>query len=395
MQRIIWLLFLMVLAGVLAILARSSSGNVAIFLPPYRIDVSVNVAVALLVCSFAGLYLLLSLLGAARRLPERSRAYRAAKQQDQAMSGLAGAIKALLEGRFARAEQLAVRASKDSRIEGVAALVAARSASQLSEHQRADKWLAQARATGQVDAAADVVQTEALLDARAPGQALERVEQLHKRGARHVHTLRLKLRAASQLDQFEEVIKLTRRLEKHRALHSAIAAKTRADAYKGLFERLSSDAYGLTGLWQQIPTVEKTDPLIALYAANAFNQAQLGVQSKMLLEAALLHQWDPRLVQAYAQCPETSAQGRIAQAERWLDRHPQDPALLTTLGALCMQEQLWGKAQQYLERSLAIKPGVREHVLLATIAEQALETQQALEHYKAGALLAVDESLKN
>ena len=390
MQRIIWLLFLMVLAGVLAVLARSSSGNVAILLPPYRIDVSVNVAVALLALTFAGLYLLLSLLSAARRLPERSRAYRAAKQQDQAMASLAGSIKAFLEGRFARAEQLASRASNESRIEGVAALVAARAASQLAEHERADKWLMQARTTAQVDAAADVVQAEVLLEARAPTEALEHIERLHKRGARHVHTLRLKLRAASQLDQFEEIIKLTRRLEKHRALHSAIASKTRADAYKGLFERLASDAYGLTGLWQQIPTSEKTNPLIALYAANAFNKAQLGVQSKMLLEAALAQHWDTRLVQAYAQCLESSAQGRIAQAEQWLERHPQDPALLTTLGTLCIKDQLWGKAQQYLESSLAIQKGAQPHLLLATIAEQASDTQRALEHYKAAALLAVE-----
>jgi HemY protein len=388
MRRTIWILFLMAAAVLVALLARGSDGNVAVFLPPYRVDVSVNVALICLLAAFAAFYFALSLFGSARKLPERSRAYRAFKRQEQAVGGLAGAINALLEGRFARAEQLAGRATQESRIAGVASLIAARAASQMGERERTGKWLAQARATRQVDAAADVVQAEAMLDAREPALALQSVEQLHMRGARHVHTLRLKLRAATQLKRWEEVIRLTRQLEKHQALHETVAAKARADAYQALFERLSSDAYGLTALWQKIPAAEKTNPQVALYAAHAFNKAELGVQSKLVLEAALYAGWDERLIEAYAVCPETSAQGRIAQAERWLDRYPADAALLSTLGMLCMKDQLWGKAQQYLERSVAVKDSVRVHVLLAGLAEHSQADARALEHYKRAALLA-------
>ena len=40
-------------------------------------------------------------------------------------------------------------------------------------------------------------------------------------------------------------------------------------------------------------------------------------------------------------------------AEAWLVDHPQDPALLVALGQLCRHEQIWGKAEAYLQQALA------------------------------------------
>lgn len=39
-------------------------------------------------------------------------------------------------------------------------------------------------------------------------------------------------------------------------------------------------------------------------------------------------------------------------AESWLKQAPQDAQLLLCLGRLCLRNQLWGKAREYLEASL-------------------------------------------
>jgi HemY protein len=49
---------------------------------------------------------------------------------------------------------------------------------------------------------------------------------------------------------------------------------------------------------------------------------------------------------------------------------PRDGALLLTLGRLCRQQQLWGKARSYLEAALAIAPSRAAHVELAQLLEQ-------------------------
>ena len=45
-------------------------------------------------------------------------------------------------------------------------------------------------------------------------------------------------------------------------------------------------------------------------------------------------------------------------AEGWLKSRPADAELLLTLARLCMRERLWGKAREYYEASLRIKPTV-------------------------------------
>ena len=45
---------------------------------------------------------------------------------------------------------------------------------------------------------------------------------------------------------------------------------------------------------------------------------------------------------------------RTRKAESWLALAPNSAALAAGLGRLCAQQSLWGKSEQYLERSLAI-----------------------------------------
>jgi HemY protein len=80
--------------------------------------------------------------------------------------------------------------------------------------------------------------------------------------------------------------------------------------------------------------------------------------------------------------------GRIAHAEKWLHQHPRDEALLLTLGRLCREQQLWGKARSFLETSIAVRPTRAAHIDLAQLLDQLQESALAERHYRAAALLA-------
>ena len=79
---------------------------------------------------------------------------------------------------------------------------------------------------------------------------------------------------------------------------------------------------------------------------------------------------------------------KTPQVKRWLKRHPRDPQLLLSLGRLCVQSQLWGKAESYLDASLAILPGWEAHVELGRLAERIGRTDDANRHYRAAAELS-------
>ncbi len=80
----------------------------------------------------------------------------------------------------------------------------------------------------------------------------------------------------------------------------------------------------------------------------------------------------------------------IQNAETWQRQHPDDAELQFALGRLCLQQQLWGKAQAFLDAALKLAPTpafkADAHRALAQLFEQLGEPGRAAEHYRAGAL---------
>jgi HemY protein len=61
---------------------------------------------------------------------------------------------------------------------------------------------------------------------------------------------------------------------------------------------------------------------------------------------------------------------------------------LLTLGRLCVQRELWGKAQSYLEASLATRPTREAHITLAKLHERLGRPDEAARHFRASADLS-------
>ena len=79
---------------------------------------------------------------------------------------------------------------------------------------------------------------------------------------------------------------------------------------------------------------------------------------------------------------------QIERAENWLKTNPRDAVLLFVLGKLCTQQQLWGKAQSYLEASLSEEPTYSAHLALAQLQERLGNPDAALRHYRESLELA-------
>ena len=99
-------------------------------------------------------------------------------------------------------------------------------------------------------------------------------------------------------------------------------------------------------------------------------------------------EWDSELVGLYAECAGTEATRQIERAETWLKNNPRDAVLLLVLGKLCAQQELWGKAQSYLEASISVEPTYSAHLALAQLHERLGNPDAARRHYRASLELA-------
>src|SRR5690606_1663995 len=175
-------------------------------------------------------------------LPTRVREYRDRRRRETALASLRDGLFALFEGRFGRAERLARNALVDPSLAGVASLVAARAAHRMREVERRDRWLDSARDEPGAWHAQLVTSAELALDDERPQDALAAIDTLRAGGSRHLHAMRLSLRAYEQSEDWPALLQTLRELEKRDALPPAAIRGLKIRAYRALFSAPHADA---------------------------------------------------------------------------------------------------------------------------------------------------------
>ncbi|MBC7858915.1 MAG: heme biosynthesis protein HemY, partial [Burkholderiaceae bacterium] len=280
MRLFLWLLALMAAAIGIAVTARFNPGNVVLFYPPYRLDLSLNFFLVLQTALFVLLYMLVRAFRGTMGMPEKVAAYRRSKRERDSNKGLREALKALFEGRFGHAEKAALRAADLPENAGLAALIGARAAHRMRQGERRDLWLAKIGADSALKTARLMTVTELAVDEHRPEQALDAVRELNASGTRHIHALQWSLKAQQQAKNWPEVLRLVRSLDKHRALHPALSQRLRELAYDDLLSDRANDAESVQRVWSAIPPVDRVTPYVACRAAGAFSARGLHDQAR-------------------------------------------------------------------------------------------------------------------
>ncbi len=386
MRRIVWALLVVSAAVGLAMLMRFNHGNVAVLWPPYRIDVSANLAVLVLIVAFVVLHWLLVALSGAWRLPTRVREYRERRRRESAIASLRDGLLALFEGRFGRAERLAQGALADASLAGAASLVAARAAHRMHQAERRDRWLGSARDEPDAWHAQLMTSAELALEDQRPDDALAALETLRAGGSRHLHAMRLSLRAYEQSQDWNALLRTLAELQKRDALPEAVIRGLKIRAYRTLFAAAAADPGELNKRYASLAPADLAIDEVVEAAAAAFLRAGRPEQAARAIERVLEGRYAERLVELYAELDPVPARERLANAEHWRARYGDDAALLRTLGTLCTTQALWGKAEEFLLLAEHADPGPRAHLALARLYESTGRTDEASRRFRLAAL---------
>ncbi len=411
MRGLFWVLALFALATGLSLAARYNDGYVIFFVNPARIEMALSLFILLTVVLFVLLYFFIRAAAYTLGLPERVRAFRAARTKEKARHSLFDALLSSLEGRYARAEKSAAAAHASGEEPGLAALLAARAAHQLEHPGERDAWVERAMAATQPGAVSApgataqnrtsqlrklplqhailMTRAEFLAQQRRDAEALDVLAELNRSGARHIASQRLALKSMTRAGRWEDALKVAHRLEEHKALHPAVAAKTREAAYAALFA--SGDADDLRERLRRLPRADRRNAAIARHVSAGLVRAGLMREAQEVMETALDHEWDSALAAQLADCvleDERDITHQLERAERWQAAHPRDAGLLLSLGRLCARQKLWGKAQRVLEDAARAAPSRPVWLELAMLMEATGQIDAANRHYKAAAQTA-------
>lgn len=423
MRATLWLLALFGVAVAAALFAGNNQGTITLYWPPYRVDLSLNLVVLLLVGGFTTVYVALRALAALLELPHQARRWRVQQKERAMHHALLDALTHMLAGRFLRSRKSALASlSQESALQAagepvphgkqlraLAHLIAAESSHALQDRATRESHLQNAleeapvRGNGQEQELREGAQIRAArwsLDDRDPQVTLERLAALPQGAARRTLALRIKLKATRQARQTREALDTARLLGKHRAF-SAGAAQS---IVRGLATELIQSAHDpvqLAQIWTSLENTERNMPELAVQAAQRL--AHLGGDANQV-RAWLLPVWERmvdlpeglpeglalKLIRSLEDSLDTIDAGWLARIESAQQSNPRDARLQYLAGMACLKRQLWGKAQQLLAQASShlhdapLRASAWRH--LAELAEQRGDADAAAQAWKAAAL---------
>lgn len=391
MRGLFWVLALFGLAVAVALGARYNEGYVLLVFPPYRFEITLNLFLLGLLLLFFGFYGVLRALAVTFGLPQRVRQYRLQRQREKSGLVFQDAVRLLFEGRFGQALKKAGEAHAAGMAPGLSALIAARAAQRMREAEKQQGWMARAMTDDpRTEAATLMLEAEMMNDARRFDEALAALARLQDKQGRHIAALRLELRARQGAGDSDGVLKLARQLVKRDALPVEVIREITTQAHLANIARLAADQSRLIPYLRAMPQEERGQRVV-LAAAQALTAQGADAEAQKLIEALLDDGrddlWQSELLALYGRLAGGELTARIAKAEAWLIRQPDDAHLLIALGRMCLRQRLWGKAQSYLEASLAVAPTQAAHLELARLLDQLERTEEANKHYRASASL--------
>jgi HemY protein len=393
MKYLLWILLLFAAAAALTT-ASHNPAYVLLVYPPYRIELSLMLFIALLLCAFVFGYGLVRLILAATQLPMQVRKFRLERAQAKTRVLLEDALGAFFEGRYAAAEKAAAHAMELGETSALHPIIAARSAHELREYEKRDAYLSAAEGEPAGNATMRLMtKARFMLDQHDPHAALSILRELRDSGVKgHPGALALELKAQQQSGNWDEVLNTLEQLEVRKAIDVTAAAQLRQQAWLEKI-RQQEDQASLTACLKNMPADLKRSSKVAATAAHALIRHGGCALAQQLLAESLNAQWDGELVALFGDCQPGDGQPRdltnqIEQAEKWLGQHSDDAGLLLALGKLCLYQKLWGKAQSYLEASLSIAPSQAAYTALGHLAERLKKPDEAFKHYQSAMALA-------
>ncbi len=376
MRLIFWLFAILATAVGIILLAKYNVGHVLLIKPPYQVAVSLNIFLLTLFFIFCLFYISTWLIFTFLWLNKRQK-----RKMSRAM--LVG-FKAVSGKDHLKANKTTLNAPL--KLTKSPIVNKALGAIVLSAIKLRDQYIALFGAALPDEVLQKyVTHIKLLLSDRDHHAALDILHAIYEEGGlQPTALLQLELEAHLQAKNWDAVLNVTKILEKRQPADREAIAKIRQTAHLENIHAKASDLQVLNSYWKNLPTAERMNSELAVAAAQAYITLKDYSTAQKIIKQSLDTKWNDELVTLYAKCPGQQINKQIKHAEVWLKTRPNNPNLLLTLGRLCMQYKLWGKAQNYLEASLSIEPGHTVHIALAQLSEELGKHDLAMDHYKKG-----------
>lgn len=273
-------------------------------------------------------------------------------------------------------------------------LAAARSAYELGDEQGALELLHKAEtSTNRGSFAIALTQARMQFGNKQYEQTLATLERASDIRPEHPVVLSLRLEVYTQLKDWSELRKLLPILSKNHIIPQEELDKIEINLHRTqLNEQIEKQSTlsidekktTLNELWTHIPAkIQQTEDLLSIYCAQLMLLGEHDIAEK-LLSTSLKKKWVGQWLDLYGLLLCTDIKRPLQTAEKWLLKQTDSPHLLLALGRLCIQNQQWGRAVDYFEKSIQLQARTETYAELARLLDHMNESAKSHAYYKQG-----------
>lgn len=391
MKKLIWFTLVLVLAVWVGIYLKADPGIVIIRVSSWRVDLPLWLAILGVLLLFFIFHYILKFFAFLMHYDKIINDFVLSHKTKKARQLTNRGFIELAEGEWSKAEKHFLQGAAHSEVPLLNYLSAAKAAQELGATKRRDGYLRCAYdATEDADIAIGLTQARLQYQHRQFEQSLATVRHLMNLTPTHPHLLKLLKNIYLELKDWEQLLALLPTLRKQRVITEYEEKKLTKESYIHLIQQVQKQpADALMTLWENIPKRWQQDSDIAYRYAFVLHEQKKEMDAERILRQSLKRRWSESCIHLYGLLIFEVPQKALNQAESWLKNYPESPNLLLTLGRICVQAQLWGKAQHYLEACLNYPIASEAYAELGILLEKVDQVELSHQYFKAGLIQLV------
>lgn len=386
-------LIFLIAAVYIALIAREDPGYALLSHGDWSIEGTLVLLITALTVIISAILLLLYFLMKTVQFPGQLGHWNQNRKTTKAIKNCNKGFIELAEGNWREAEKHLRRSANGSGMPILNYLAAARAAQEQGAQRRRDDYLLQAHHSDpSADIAIGLNQAELQIKDGQAEQALATLMHLRSVAPRHKQVLKMLFGVYQQLNSWNDLEALLPELRKSHIFEAHVISRFEQSLSQQLMKQALQDNNldELKAIWNRLPRqTHNESQMLHFYCQLLLSVGEEELALELIKEGIKRH-WHAPLILLYGLAKEKDVARQLESAESWLGIHGRSAELLLTLGRLCLYNQLWGKARDYLSESISVSPSTEAYQVLGELYEQQLDDSlEAMNCYREGLLLSV------
>lgn len=385
-MKIVTYFIVLVLSIISGLWLKDKSGFIHLEYQDFVIEMPIWLGVIGIVATNIVILSIIDILKTLYNIPSIIGLYFRRRRHKQALKNSELALLELFNKNYEQSFKYANKALNQDKDITVPSFIAAKSANHLEKYRLRDRILNNINDISKKERLQiELMRVRFELEQKNPEKALKLINILERYYGKNSNLVKPKIDILKNLNKWEDLYKMLSYIKKTKVLSEEHLYHLSCNIHQKLLEYYIQQNLKakIFALWNNIPNKIKEEPSV------------LNIYFKYLIDNSF---WDlaDREYKYYIKRikdNEFLLQGtninnyenkdRIKLLEKLLEKDRKNPYLLLTIGKICIQEKLWGKAKDYLNASLSIEKSRQIYTALIDLSEQLGENENINQYYKA------------